>query len=74
MTDDQLEQAILSAHHRKCGRALSDLYALAAEKREAAGDIDAACFLLTHAYVYALDAGAASETIRQKLVCYGREE
>lgn len=74
MTDDQLEQAILNAHDRQCGRALSDLYALAAEKHEAAGDIDAACFLLTHAYVYALDVGAASETIRQKLVCYGREE
>ena len=51
-----------------------DLYAVAAERSEAAGNTDAACFYLTHAYVFALEAGAPeAPALRQRLVGMGRE-
>ena len=51
------------------------LYCDEARAKMASGDIDAGCFYLTHAYVYALEADAAEvEDIRAELVKYGREE
>lgn len=58
---------------RNLGRVI-DIYIDAANDREEEGDIDAACFLLTHAWVHALEAGddRAAE-IRTRLVAHGRE-
>ncbi|MEO0936851.1 MAG: hypothetical protein AAFY38_01710 [Pseudomonadota bacterium] len=51
--------------------ALITVYTLAADQ---ARDVDTACFLLTQAYVYALEAGdARAATLRARLVAEGRE-
>ena len=52
-----LDHALLQAHEDKDSAALVRLYTLAGDRAEAAGDIDAACFYLTHAFVFALEAG-----------------
>ncbi|MBT8455493.1 MAG: hypothetical protein KJO15_05270 [Alphaproteobacteria bacterium] len=71
---DALETALLAAHARRDLSALAELYTQAADEKEAAQDIDAACFYLTHAYVFALDAGHPSApALRARLVAYGRE-
>ena len=71
----QIEEEILKAHDRGDAAALARLYLTGAEHTELNGEIDAACFLYTTAYVFALEAG--DETIaaaaRQKLVNHGRE-
>lgn len=54
MTRDELDAALLAAHAAGDGVALSNLYAQAAD---AAQDVDAACFYLTHAFVFALEEG-----------------
>ncbi|MEM7189066.1 MAG: hypothetical protein AAF439_05595 [Pseudomonadota bacterium] len=76
-TDDPkaLDQALIDAHARDDKHALVNLYRQAADLSEAAGDLDAACFYLTHAYVFALQAGAPSaDTLHTRLVAYGRDE
>ena len=51
------------------------LYAEAGDLAEAAGEIDAACFFLTHAYVFALATGAAEAgALHARLLAHGREE
>ena len=41
----------------------------------AADDIDAACFYLTHAYIFALDCGDSSAPeLHKMLVGFGREQ
>ncbi len=57
MTRDELEKALLAAHASGTGRDLSRLYTLAGDQAEGAGRIDAACFYLTQAFVYALECG-----------------
>ena len=52
-----LDHQLLEAHANKDAQSLVRLYTQAADQREAEGDIDAACFYLTHAFVYALEAG-----------------
>lgn len=52
MTD--LNDRLLAAHDAGDRAALVDLYAQAADSTD---DIDAACFYLTHAYVFALELG-----------------
>lgn len=72
---ERLDRRMLAAH--ACGdkRALVDLYALAAEMSEGAQDIDAACFYLTHAYIFALDTGAdEARDLHARLKARGREE
>ena len=67
----RLEDAILSAHARDDRRALARLYAHAAESLN---DLDAACFFLTHAYVFALESGAPEAGhLHARLVAHGRE-
>lgn len=67
----RLEEAILAAHARDDRRALARLYAQAAEGM---GDLDAACFFLTHAYIFALETGAPEAGgLHAKLVAEGRE-
>lgn len=71
---DDLEQAILDAHAAGDGAAMSAIYAQAADAHEQAGDIDAACFFRTHAYVFALEEGLESAVgLRAKLKAHGRE-
>jgi len=68
------ETALLAAHAAGDQPALIRLYTERADQLESAGDIDAACFYLTHAYVFALHAGAAeAQDLNRRLVAYGRE-
>jgi len=65
-----LDQAVLDAHARGDGVALAALYTQAADE---AGDEDAACFYLTHALVFALEAGLPEAAIiNARLVAHGR--
>lgn len=69
-----LEDHLLDAHDKGDGRALTKLYAQAADEKEALGDTEAACFYLTHAFVFALETGAPEEAALQaRLHAYGRE-
>ncbi|UWQ35521.1 hypothetical protein K3555_23805 (plasmid) [Leisingera sp. M527] len=52
-----LDRALLQAHDDKDNAELVRLYTLAGDRAEEAGNIDAACFYLTHAFVFALEAG-----------------
>ena len=55
--DEALEARLLAAHAKADTEELISGYALAADRAEMAGDIDKACFFLTHAWVFALEAG-----------------
>ena len=67
----RLDEAILSAHASDDRRALVRLYTRAAESLN---DLDAACFFLTHAYVFALETGAPEAGhLHAQLVAQGRE-
>ncbi len=66
-----LNTQLLEAHQRGDGAELSSLYVDAAH---AALEARAKCFYLTHAYVFALEAGlSAAEEIRKQLVALGAE-
>ncbi|WP_138934191.1 hypothetical protein [Roseovarius arcticus] len=67
-----LHTRMLAAHARPDPAALIALYTEAAD---AANDLDASCFYLTHAYVFALEAGAPqARHLHRRLVVHGREE
>jgi hypothetical protein len=66
-----LDAQLLAAHATNDTAQLVNLYTQAAD---AAGNIDTACFYLTHAYVFALEIGHSNtETLRARLVKHGRE-
>lgn len=66
-----LDARLLAAHEAQDSDALITLYSLAAAQ---AGDIDTACFYLTHAYIFALDRGdIRASDLRAQLVAHGRE-
>jgi hypothetical protein len=68
-----LHAAILSAHAQHDLEQLVELYAIAADGEEAQGDVDAACFFLTQAFVFALEAGVArAYELNRRLVAHGR--
>ncbi len=68
MTD--LDTRLLAAHAKGDQPALVALYTEAADQ---ANDIDAACFYLTHAYIYALELGhPATEMLHLRLAQHGR--
>lgn len=68
------DAALLAAHAAGDFAALIRLYTAQADSLEKAGDIDAACFYLTQAYVFALHANdAAVPDLNARLVAYGRE-
>ncbi len=72
---DALDRALLAAHAAGDGAALCQLYAQAADLAEAGGQVDRACFYLTHAYVFALERGdGAAGTLHARLKALGREE
>jgi len=77
MTEEQrLQRDMLQAHEQDDLAALPPLYLAAARLRESQGDIDAACFFYTHAYVYALDCGdrEIADTARARLRDHGRDK
>jgi len=70
-----LDAALIAAHEAGDARALVRLYARAADGAKAEGDINAACFYLTHAYVFALESGAPeADALHTRLMAHGREE
>ena len=67
-----LDAALIAAHAADDSDALVRLYREAAETAE--GEVRRA-FYLTHAYVFALEAGLAeADALRARLVAMGREE
>lgn len=73
MNRSELDQHLLKAHAEEDTQTLVRLYTLAADEHEAAGDIDAACFFLTHAFVFALESGAPeAKLLNERLVARGR--
>lgn len=73
MTRDELDGALLKAHADKDTPALIKLYTVAATLAEDSADTDAACFYLTHAFVFALEAGTPeADALHQRLANYGR--
>ena len=68
-----LERRLLAAHDAGDIAALSCLYRRAAREADAAGERDRAAFYLTHAWVFALEAGHdAAEGIHATLRSWGR--
>ncbi|MEM8749872.1 MAG: hypothetical protein AAGF28_06190 [Pseudomonadota bacterium] len=75
LTDQELDGAIIAAHEAG-GRAsdLVELYREAASRKLSAGDNEAAGFLMTQAYVFALECHHPQRDIlRDWLVARGRE-
>ena len=71
---DSLDARMLAAHANHDLAGLVDLYTQAANMSEAQGHIDAACFYLTQAYIFALDFGATeAQTLHARLKTHGRE-
>ncbi len=70
-----LDAALLQAHADCDLELLVALYQKAGLSCIDANDVDAGCFYLTHAYIFALEAGfAQAHDIHTVLVSYGREE
>jgi len=66
-----LDAALLAAHAAEDRAALVTLYTQAAD---AATEMDAACFYLTHAYIFALEQGdPRAEALHARLKAHGRE-
>jgi hypothetical protein len=66
-----LDQRMISAHEANDRRQLIKLYTTAADTMN---DLNAACFYLTHAYVFALEAGAPQAgDLHARLKAHGRE-
>ena len=69
-----LDDALLAAHESGDACDLVRLYTEAADQSEHGQDIDAACFFLTHAYVFALEAGLPEAgALNKRLADYGRD-
>ena len=67
-----LDARMIAAHRQGDPRALVRLYCEAADS---VNDLDASCFFLTHAYVYALETGAPEAFgLHARLKAEGREE
>ncbi len=65
-----LDVQLLAAHAADDRSALVQLYTRAADR---ADDIDAACFYLTHAYVFALEiADPSAAPLHERLAAHGR--
>ena len=65
---------LLAAHAAGDKETLVRIYTALADQREAEDAVDAACFYLTQAYVFALEIGHPSvEALHARLVTHGRE-
>lgn len=70
-----LDAALIEAHRARDTPRLVSLYSQAADAAERDGGIDACCFYLTHAYVFALACGAPeANALHARLLAHGREE
>lgn len=70
-----LDSALLEAHARDDRQSLVGLYAQAAEMSEQSGNLPAACFYMTHAYIFALEmAHPDTPRLHSWLKHHGREE
>lgn len=68
---NDLDARMIAAHDAGDREALIGLYTEAAD---VANELDACCFFLTHAYVFALEAGAPqAKALHARLVAHGRE-
>jgi len=75
MNEAALEHRLLAAHARNDLEALTALYEEAANQRQERGDEEAACFYLTHAFVYALETGSPrADALQLRLWKLGREQ
>jgi hypothetical protein len=75
MNRAELDSALIAAYEARDWPRLVGLYTEAADGEEARGNIDAACFFLTHAYVFALQTGdVRASSLHQRLKARGREE
>ena len=75
MNRQSLNEKLLKAHEDENLTDLVELYTKAGNISEKAGDIDAACFYFTHAYVFALDAGLEQASdLHWRLFQYDRVE
>ncbi|MCV6585613.1 MAG: hypothetical protein OIF47_08765 [Marinibacterium sp.] len=73
MDKAELDVRLLAAHASADLTALVALYTRAADLAEAEDDFDASCFYLTHAFVFALEAGAPeAQALNDTLVARGR--
>ena len=71
---ETLQDSLLAAHATADLSALPELYRNVADQAEEAGDIPRACFFLTQAWVYALDAECPmADELRARLVLHGRD-
>lgn len=74
MDDEERERRILEAHAQGNEPALVELYAGAAQGLEKGGQLDAACFFGTQAYVLALSCGSGRTGELHAWLCQrGRE-
>jgi hypothetical protein len=72
---ERLDEQVLKAHEQGDHGALVDVYHMLGDEELAGGKITSGCFLLTQAYVYALEAGdARANEIHKILKSHGREE
>ena len=71
----QHDAALLKAHEDGDSKTLIELYGAAGKAALENGDIQQGCFFLTHAYVFALEAGAPEAAQFHKILKqHGREE
>ena len=72
---ERLNTKILDAHKNENINILVDIYFMLGNEELKKSAIKSGCFLLTQAFVYALEAGdSRAQEIRQILISYGREE
>ncbi len=70
-----LDVILIEAHEAGDNLKLVTLYRDAADQAQARGDIDACCFYLTHAYVFALETGHPdADVIHARLIAHNRDE
>ncbi|MDB4017125.1 hypothetical protein N9493_03780 [Amylibacter sp.] len=72
---DRLNSKILNAHKNENINILVDIYFMLGNEELKKSAIKSGCFLLTQAFVYALESGdCRAKEIREILISYGREE
>ncbi|MDA9370400.1 hypothetical protein N9R39_06250, partial [Amylibacter sp.] len=72
---DRLNSKILNAHKNGNINILVDIYFMLGNEELKKSAIKSGCFLLTQAFVYALESGdCRAKEIREILISYGREE
>lgn len=71
---ESLHRQLLEAHQQNDTDSLATLYGEAGTRAEHQGNLDAACFYLTQAYIFALDSGLdCAAEYNRKLAGYGRD-